>query len=104
MLKTKQGTRSKDRRPPVRARSRRTTLTLPLDILKEVERFARERRQTVSSATAYLLEEALRTQPSEHTSGKSFLELLQKSFAGLTEQEQMLVDGIILAEKPSPND
>jgi hypothetical protein len=71
---------------------------LPQDVLKGVERFARERHQTVSSAAACLLQEALRVQPNTQTSGRSFLETLQESFAGLTEREQMLVDGIILQE------
>lgn len=73
-------------------------MTLPVDILKDVERFARERHQTVSSAAASLLQDALRVQPNAQTSGRTFLERLQESFAGLTEREQMLVDGIILEE------
>jgi hypothetical protein len=98
MLRTKQSVRAKTRRHPIRARTRRTTLSLPQDILKEVERFAHERHQTVSSAAACLLQEALRVQQGAQTGGRSFVGLLQESFAGLTEREQMLVDGIILQE------
>ena len=96
MLRSKPRTRAKA--ASHRVRTRRTTLTLPHNILKEVEQFARERHQTVSSAAAYLLEEALRVEPRAQAGGRNFLELLQKSFAGLTEREQMLVDGIILEE------
>lgn len=96
MLKARQPARAKNPRQPVRARTRRTTLTLPVDILRDVERFARGRHQTVSSGVASLLQDALRVQPNAETNGRTFLERLQESFAGLTEREQMLVDGIIL--------
>jgi CopG antitoxin of type II toxin-antitoxin system len=98
MLKTRQPSRTKTLRQSASARTRRTTLTLPVNVLKELERFAGERHQTVSSAAASLLQQALRVQPNAQANGRNFLERLQASFAGLTEREQMLVDGIILEE------
>jgi len=63
-----------------------------------VERFASDRHQSVSSAAAYLLQQGLRQQPRPVTPGTDVLEMLRKSFAGLTEEERMLVDGIILED------
>jgi hypothetical protein len=71
---------------------------LPQGVIEGVERLANERRQTVSSAAAYLLLSALRLQPQPQQSGRSFLEMVQKTLAGLTEEERMLVDGIIHTE------
>jgi CopG-like RHH_1 or ribbon-helix-helix domain, RHH_5 len=98
MLKTSR--RREARGAPIQSRTRRTTWTLPRDVLRDVERFASDRHQTVSSAAAYLLQQALRQQPGGETPGTDVLEMLRKSFAGLTEAERMLVDGIIL-EDPS---
>lgn len=63
-----------------------------------MERFASDRHQNVSSAAAYLLQQALRQQPGGEPPGTDVLEMLRKSFAGLTEEERLLVDGIILEE------
>jgi hypothetical protein len=72
-------------------------LTLPRGLLNKVERFAATRHQTVSSATTYLLEAALRNEPSPGNS-RRILEMWRKSFHHLTEQERLLLDGIILDE------
>jgi hypothetical protein len=98
MLKT--ASRRRDKQAPIRKGSRRTTWTLPQEVLRDVERFANDRHQTVSSAAAYLLQQALRQQSDRKAPGPDVLEMLRKSFAGLTEEERMLVDGIIL-EDPS---
>jgi hypothetical protein len=99
MLKTASRRRTKP--APIPGRTRRTTWTLPQEVLRDVERFARDRHQSVSSAAAYLLEQGLRQQPDRKAvPGPDVLEMLRKSFAGLTEEEQMLVDGIII-EDPS---
>jgi hypothetical protein len=63
-----------------------------------VERFAGDRHQSVSSAAAYLLQQGLRQQPGREAPGTGILEMLRKSFTGLTEEERMLVDGIILED------
>lgn len=98
MLKAKAGTRSREQRKAMRPRTRRTTLTLPHTVLKDIERLARARRQTVSSAAACLLEQALRAQPPEPGDANRVVDLLRRSFAGLTEHERLLVDGIIIEE------
>jgi len=97
MLKT--ASRRPAKRVPVQGRTRRTTWTLPQEVLRDVERFASNRHQTVSSAAAYLLQQALRQQPGGEAPGTDVLEMLRKSFAGLTEEERMLVDGIILEDR-----
>src|SRR5712692_8601096 len=99
-LKTrrKAGSKPRSRGRPSQSSTRRTTLTLPKEILRAVERLARDRRQTLSSATTQLLQDALRTQPHIAATNGNFLEKLQKSFRSLTEEEKMLVDGIILEE------
>lgn len=94
MLKAK----SRKQQAPSQARTRRTTWTLPHQVLRDVERFADNRHQSVSSAAAYLLEQGLRQQPGRPAPGTDVLEMLRKSFAGLTEDERMLVDGIILED------
>ena len=100
MLKTKVRTR---KHPSPRAaqrssRTRRTTLTLPEELLNHVERMAATRHQTVSSAVAYLVESALRNEPASPRNSRGILELWRKSLLPLTEQERLLVDGIILDE------
>jgi hypothetical protein len=47
---------------------------------------------------AVLLQEALRTYQLAPNREHSIFEALQRSFGSLTEEEQMLVDGIILTE------
>lgn len=63
-----------------------------------MERFAATRHQTVSSAVAYLVESALGNEPASPRNSRGILELWRKSFLPLTEQERLLVDGIILDE------
>jgi len=98
MLKTK----AKRTREPFskasRSRTRRTTLSLPEELLKKVERFAAARHQTTSSAITYLVESALRNEPESLKDSRGILEMWRKSFLGMTEEEQLLVDGIILGE------
>jgi len=96
MLKT--ASRRRAKHAPGKGRTRRTTWTLPQEVLRDVERFASDRHQTVSSAAGYLLRQALRQQPGGGTPGTDVLEMLRKSFASLTEEERMLVDGIVLED------
>ena len=74
---------------------RRTTLTLPAETLAQAERIARQRNATLSSVVAEVLKEGLRF----HTAARSSYEVLkgyQQAFAGFSEQEMMILDGIIL--------
>ena len=76
---------------------RRTTVTLPDDLLRKVERLAVQRHQTVSAAIATLIETSLRQLEVQDRSGNGW-DHLRKSMEGLTEEEQMLIDGVILGE------
>ena len=100
MLKTKARASKGDSRKTARraSRTRRTTLTLPEELLNKVERFAETRHQTVSAAIAYLVESALWNEPASPRNSRGILEMWRKSFLPLTEQERLLVDGIVLDE------
>jgi len=76
---------------------RRTTVPLPDDLLRKVEGLAVQRHQTVSAAIATLIEAPLRQLEVQDRSGNGW-DHLRKSMEGLTEEEQMLIDGIILGE------
>ena len=98
MLKTKARSAKLSGGRSSRPRTRRTTVTLPEDLLRQVERLAVQRHQTVSAAIATLIETSLRQLEVQDRSGNGW-DHLRKSMEGLTEEEQMLIDGIIL-EKP----
>jgi len=98
MPKTKARTARRSVRRSSRLRTRRTTLTLPEDLLRQVERLALQRHQTVSAAIATLIEAPLRLLEARDRNGNVW-DLLHKSIEGLTEEEQMLIDGIVM-EKP----
>jgi metal-responsive CopG/Arc/MetJ family transcriptional regulator len=87
--------RAKASRRP--ARTRRTTLTLPEGLLKKVERLAQDRHQTLSAAVTMLIEQPLRQYEVQRENGNVW-EMLRSSMAGLTEEEQLQVDGIVLEE------
>jgi post-segregation antitoxin (ccd killing protein) len=74
---------------------RRTTLTLPVDTLSHAEQIARQRRVNLSSVIAEALEEGLRVHAAAQRS-EEVLKAYQRPFAGLSDQEVMVLDGIIL--------
>jgi hypothetical protein len=79
-------------------KKRRTTLTLPVDLLKQAERIARSRNVSLSMVIAEALSEGLRV----HAAAKRSEEVLngyKKAFSGFSEQEMAILDGVIL--KPS---
>lgn len=88
--------RKSPRRAVHRASSRRTTLTFPAGLLDRAERIAAERRQSLSAVVSGLVENALETRGSLAERNANVLEMWKKAFAGLTEEEMMLVDGIVL--------
>ena len=88
--------RKSPRRAVHRAASRRTTLTFPAGLLDRAERIAAERRQSLSAVVSDLVESALETRDSLADRNTGVLESWRKAFGGLTEEEMMLVDGIIL--------
>ena len=105
MLRTRtrqRGTRTKTTRmPPPHAQTRRTTLTLPEDLVRKAEQLARQRRQTLSASIAELMEQSLGSYRLQQANNHSTLKSLQKAFAPFTEEEMLLLDGIIL--EPSPD-
>jgi hypothetical protein len=84
------------RRKLARPRTRRTTLTLPQDLVEQAERLARQRRQTLSAAVAGLMEQSLRSHRLERNSGPNVLESLQRAFAPFSDEEMLLLDGIVM--------
>src|SRR5579864_4091176 len=98
MLKTKSASRRThgSRRKPERPRTRRTTLTLPQTLIEQAERLARMRHQTLSAAVAGLMEQSLRSYRLEQNGGPNVLESLQKAFAPFTDEEMLLLDGIVM--------
>jgi hypothetical protein len=79
-----------------RPSTRRTTVTLPADLLRKIERLAATRHQTLSSAVTYLVESALRNEPELQRSSIGILEMWRKAYLPLTEDERLLVDGIVV--------
>ena len=84
------------RRAVHRAATRRTTLTLPAELLAQAEGLAAQRHQSVSAVVSGLLEEGMRVRQGQEQRGARVLELWRKAFTPLTEEEMALVDGIIL--------
>jgi len=74
---------------------RRTTLTLPADTLSRAERIARQRKVSLSSVVAEALDEGLRVHATAER-GEDVLKAFQQPFAGLSDREMMILDGIIL--------
>jgi hypothetical protein len=74
---------------------RRTTLTLPVETLSRAERIAKARNVTLSSVIAEALEEGLRVHAAVQRS-EDVLKAYQQPFAGLSDEEVMILDGIIL--------
>jgi hypothetical protein len=81
--------------PPSEMKKRRTTLTLPAATLTEAQRIARVRYVRVSTVIAEALAYGLRLQTAEERSGQ-IVDGYLKAFAGLSEDEIMILDGIIL--------
>jgi hypothetical protein len=98
MLKTKAASRKMhgSSGKPARPRTRRTTLTLPEALVERAERLARQRRQTLSAAVAGLMEQSLRSYRLEPNGGPNVLESLQKAFAPFSDEEMLLLDGIVM--------
>ncbi len=88
------------RMPPAHPQTRRTTLTLPEDLVRKAEQLARQRHQTLSASIAELMEQSLRSYRFKQDNNHSSLDSLRKAFAPFTEEEMLLLDGIIM-EEPS---
>lgn len=74
--------------------SRRTTLTLPAESLKQAERIAKERNSSISAVVGEALADGLRL----HLAAKRSEEVVrsyQNIFAEFSDEEMMILDGII---------
>jgi hypothetical protein len=80
--------------------NRRTTLTLPEDLVRRAELLAEQRRQTLSATVADLMERSLRSFPARQSGNVDVLSHLRKAFAGFSEEEMLLLDGIVMEESP----
>jgi post-segregation antitoxin (ccd killing protein) len=74
---------------------RRTTLTLPTESLAHAERIARARNVNLSAVVSEALAEGLRAQRAAERS-EELLKAFRKPFEGLSDEEMMILDGIIL--------
>lgn len=84
-----------DRKAPARARTRRTTLTLPAESLAEAQRIAHSRRVNLSSVITEALNEGLRLQMAAERRDE-VLEKYRKAFSGFSDEEISVLNGIIL--------
>ena len=78
-----------------RAEKRRTTVTLPSDLLERAERIARERRVNLSTAISDALAEGLRTDASGRRAD-AVLAAYRKAFQGFSDEEMAILDGVVL--------
>ena len=76
-------------------KKRRTTLTLPVESLTQAERIARNRNVTLSTVIAEALSEGLRRHADAQRS-EEVLNGYRKAFAGLSDDEMAILDGVIL--------
>jgi len=79
----------------VRSSKRRTTLTLPADALSDAERIARSRNVTLSTVIAEALTDGLQLRAAAKR-GEQVLRAYEQAFAGFSEEELMVLDGIVL--------
>jgi hypothetical protein len=91
-------------RATVRPRTRRTTLTLPAELVNKAERLAKQQRQTLSAAIAGLMEQSLRGYSLQPAGNSNALESLRKAFAPFTDEEMLLLDGVSMDEPVGENE
>lgn len=78
--------------------NRRTTLTVPASTLEVAKRLAHQRKVHLSVVVNEALEEGLR-QKLALERAEDFVQRMSHAFAGLTEDELLLVNGIHLTEQ-----
>ncbi|MDX2180820.1 MAG: hypothetical protein SFV18_14580 [Bryobacteraceae bacterium] len=86
------------RRVPIPAK-RRTTLTLPTDSLRQVEALAMQKGVTASAIVAGMISDGLSAQAAAKR-GRDVVEAYRRAFDGFTEEERLLLDGIVLDPLP----
>jgi hypothetical protein len=103
MERGKDKDKDKDKtKSPTKKLTRRTTLTLPSDCLDQAARIASERQVNLSVVMTEALTEGLRSQL-ETSRADEILGAYKRAFAGFSEEELMLLDGIILQPTPAKN-
>lgn len=78
---------------------RRTTLTLPRESLAAAERLSRHRKTTLSTVVSELIEDGLRARRGPERAAE-VLDAYRRAFAGFSEQELLLLDGVVLTDEP----
>jgi hypothetical protein len=83
------------------SQKRRTTLTIPADSLTEAQRIARLRNVSAGTVIAEALSEGLRQQTAAERR-EEVLAGYRKAFAGFSEEEMSILNGVIIepAEEP----
>jgi post-segregation antitoxin (ccd killing protein) len=77
------------------AAKRRTTLTLPVESLAQAERIARAKNVNLSMVVAEALADGLQMHAaSEHA--EQVLSAYKKAFTGFSDEEGLLLDGVLL--------
>jgi post-segregation antitoxin (ccd killing protein) len=74
---------------------RRTTLTLPADSLTQAGRIARARKVNLSTVISEALANGLRVHATAERS-EEILNAYKTAFGGFSEEEMLLLDGIVL--------
>jgi hypothetical protein len=74
---------------------RRISLTLLSDTLMQVERIARTRKMNLSAVVSEMLSDGLRAHTSAERS-EQILRAYKKAFAGFSDQEMLILDGVSL--------
>jgi post-segregation antitoxin (ccd killing protein) len=81
--------------------TRRVTLILPVKALSAAERIARARKVNLSAVVSEALEKTLHAEAEAKREGERRVkawEALRQSHSDLTDEQWMLLDGIILSE------
>jgi hypothetical protein len=74
---------------------RRISLTLLSDTLMQVERIARTRKMNLSAVVSEMLSDGLRAHTNAERS-EQVLRAYKKAFAGFSDQEMLILDGVSL--------
>lgn len=76
---------------------KRTTVTLPAELLAAAEELANQGNTTVSAIISQAMEVGLDSMRRKERAQQAY-EQLRSALGGLTEEEQLLVDGVRLSE------
>jgi post-segregation antitoxin (ccd killing protein) len=85
----------KTRRAPASPAKRRTTVTIPADSLAQAKRIASARHSNLSAVISEALSEGLRRH-AEAERSQQVLALYKRAFGTFSQDELMVLDGVIL--------